>query len=109
MMGWFRVIGLSVCTALAGCGPATTLKNDTQATVYADFIKSGVPRPPHAQKLASGVSYTAPWLPADANALYVGSDPAKLQMFPVAKLCDLKEQSCEILASRLLGSGGNGN
>ena len=96
-----RLIGLSLFAVLTACGPTTSLRNDTKATVYVDFIKKDAGRSPSAQKVAPGNLMTAPWPPADASTLYVGNDPAKLQSFIVATLCDVSKPNCDIRASQL--------
>jgi hypothetical protein len=41
--------------------------------------------------------------------LYVGTSPDKLQELPVAKLCDLTAQNCEIAISKLPSSVASGS
>jgi hypothetical protein len=101
MTGRLALITLPMLASCAACGPTTSLRNDEKTTVYVDFVANDVPRPPSPQKLVSGQIMTAPWPPADARTLYVGSDPAKLRQLPVAKLCDLKKRNCNLRLSEL--------
>jgi hypothetical protein len=101
MKSSIRRVAISVLLALAACGPTTSVRNDTNLTVYVDLIKTGTPRPPSPQKLVSGQILTAPWRPAEAQSVYLGRDAANLKRYPVVELCNLTMQNCNIDVSQL--------
>lgn len=86
---------------LAGCGPVTAVRNDTKASVYIDFVSPLNARPPSPQELEPGNGFSGPWLPKDAGTLYLGLSPNRLREYPVATLCDIGKQSCDLRVSQL--------
>jgi hypothetical protein len=104
---WGMVI-LPTLMVLAACSPTTSLRNDTAASVWVDFIKVGVSRRPSPQKVVSGSLLTAPWPPKQAGTLYVGNNPSDLRKFTVATLCDLEKRNCDVRVSQLPAMNGNG-
>ena len=93
---------LVVLLLLSACGPATWLVNDTEKTVYVDFIGVDVPRAPFPQKVVSGDTMTAPLRPTELRTIYIGTNRHDLRSFNVADHCDLKKRICEIRASVLV-------
>jgi len=109
-MRWrFTLIGLLIFGPLAACSPTTSLRNDTNATVYVDILKNGVPRPPSTQKLSPGNVMTTPWPPREANVLYVGDGSGKLRRFAIAGLCNMSKPNCDLLVSQLPLPTANGS
>ncbi|MFZ4687796.1 MAG: hypothetical protein ACOYLS_01030 [Polymorphobacter sp.] len=103
------MISLPISTALAACGPTTSLRNDTEASVWVDFIKVEAPRLPHPQEVVAGSLLTAPWPPNEASTLYVGNDPSNLRKFDVVTLCDLTKKHCDVRVSQLPVTSSNGS
>ena len=109
LAGLAGLAGLAAFLLLAACSPTTSVRNDTEAVVYVDIIKSGMPRLPSPQKLTPGNVMTAPWPPAEAIMLYSGNNPSSLQRFAVSRLCDLSRRNCEIRISALSKPSSNGS